>query len=287
MLWTLHYPIAAVKPYINWLYFYHAWGVTHQNKQALEDLRKDAEQMLNEMDGHYKTHARFGLFDANSQGDDILVYTDETMVRLPMLRQQRPAKEGEPQLCLADFIRPIPHTVETDIHVDSQQSQKDRIGLFATTVDHSMENDFTNEPYQQMLAQTLADRLAEATAERMHFEVRTNYWGYVPDEQLSINDLHAERFIGIRPAIGYPSLPETSLNFLLDKLLDFKAIGIRLTESGMMKPHASVSGMMLAHPKAHYFDVGRIGDDQLRDYALRRNIPYEMARRFLSTNFRP
>jgi cobalamin-dependent methionine synthase I len=135
-----------------------------------------------------------------------------------------------------------------------------------------------------MMAQTLADRLAEATAERMHEEVRQHYWGYAPDEHLSMQQLHAEAFQGIRPAIGYPSLPDTSINFIISDLIGMKDIGIRLTESGMMMPHASVSGFMIAHPQARYFNLGKIGEDQLHDYSLRRGIPVELARRFLASH---
>ena len=108
------------------------------------------------------------------------------------------------------------------------------------------------------------------SAERMHEEVRKKYWGYATDEQLTIPEMLNEHWQGIRPAVGYPSLPDTSLNFVIDQLLNLSQIGIRLTESGAMKPHASVSGLMLAHPDARYFSIGKIGDDQLRDYALRR-----------------
>ena len=117
----------------------------------------------------------------------------------------------------------------------------------------------------------------------MHLEVRRYYWGYAPDEQLTMRELLREDYQGIRPAVGYPSMPDTSMNFLLDQLIDMKRIGIHLTESGAMRPHASVSGLMFAHPKAHYFDLGKIGDDQLRDYARRRHIPVELARRFLAS----
>jgi cobalamin-dependent methionine synthase I len=132
-----------------------------------------------------------------------------------------------------------------------------------------------------MLAQTLADRLAEATTERLHQEVRTMLWGYAPDEQLSIPDLLLERFQGIRPAVGYPSLPDQSINFVIEDLLDFKEIGITLTEHGMMRPHASVSGLMLGHPAAQYFSIGRIGEDQLADYAARRGKTVEEMKKYL------
>lgn len=133
------------------------------------------------------------------------------------------------------------------------------------------------------MAQLLADRLAEAAAERMHEQVRKEYWGYAKDEQLTIPEMLIEKFQGIRPAVGYPSMPDTSMNFLLARIIDMKSIGIRLTESGMMQPHASVSGLMFAHPKARYFDLGKIGEDQLRDYAHRRGLPVEMMRKYLQS----
>ena len=149
-----------------------------------------------------------------------------------------------------------------------------------------MEQDFDHDPYEKMMMQLLADRLAEATAERLHKEVRQTYWGYAREEHLSMNELHIETFQGIRPAVGYPSLPDTSLNFLLDEVLDMQQIGIRLTESGAMKPHASVSGLMFAHPQARYFDVGKIDEIQLQDYARRRGLSVETMRGFLAANLR-
>lgn len=263
---TIDYTVAQLRPYINWIYFYHAWGLAGQPQAEKELMRQEADRMLDLFDACFKTHAVFGIFKANSDGDDLLLDN----VRIPMLRQQHPAREGEPNLCLADFVRPRSSGIP------------DRVGAFATTVDSAMEHDFIADDYRRMLSQTLADRLAEATAELVHLQVRRTYWGYAPDENLTIQQLLREDFQGIRPAIGYPSLPDTSVNFLLDQLLDMKQIGIRLTESGAMKPHASVSGLMFAHPKAHYFDLGKIGEDQLRDYAHRRHIPLELARRFLA-----
>lgn len=265
MLQYTDYNISTLRPYINWLYFYFAWGLSGKPQEAKDRMRAEAEQMLDSFEMRYQTHAAVGLFDANSDGDDILI--DD--VRLPMLRQQHPTREGEPNLSLADFIRPL----STGI--------KDRIGVFATTVDLALEHDFLTDDYQRMLAQTLADRLAEATAEVLHMEVRRSIWGYAPDENLSVAELLREDFQGIRPAVGYPSMPDTSVNFIIDRLINLKQIGIRLTESGAMKPHASVSGLMFAHPKAHYFELGRIGEDQLRDYAHRRGLPVELIRRFL------
>lgn len=265
---TLTYSIADVVPYVNWIYFYHAWGMSGKPVADQQQLRREAEQRLQRYASDYHTHALFRLFDAYSEGDDIVVEVG----RIPCLRQQH----GDECLCLADFIAPrdCPPTAP-------HYPVSSRVGVFACTVDGGMEKDFCGDPYEQLMMQLLADRLAEATAELLHLEVRRHYWGYAPDEQLAIADLLQERWQGIRPAVGYPSLPDTSLNFELDKLLSMKTIGIRLTESGAMKPHASVSGLMLAHPAARYFAVGRVGEDQLVDYARRRGLPVEVIRKFL------
>ena len=263
------YKVGELIPYINWPYFDYAWGVGSKGRHERTELRREADAMLVELEGRYSAHALFGIFTANSDGDDILV----DGIRIPMLRQQHASGTNKTSLCLADFVRPLSKGVP------------DEVGVFATTVDAALEKDFaTADPYRKMMAQTLADRLAEAAAEKMHQEVRTSYWGYAPDERLTIQQLHIEAFQGIRPAVGYPSLPDTSVNFILSDLLDMKQIGIRLTESGMMMPHASVSGLMIAHPKARYFNLGKIGEDQLRDYAARRGVPVELMRRFLSNS---
>jgi cobalamin-dependent methionine synthase I len=192
------------------------------------------------------------------------------------LRQQ----QGEsPFLCLSDFISP--QNISLTSHLLPLTS---KLGIFATSVSHGLETDFDADPYQKMMAQLLADRLAEAAAERMHEQVRKDIWGYAKDEQLTIPEMLVEKFQGIRPAVGYPSLPDTSLNFVLDELIDMKQIGICLTESGAMKPHASVSGLMMAHPQARYFNLGKIGEDQLQDYARRRGLPVEVCRKFLASN---
>ena len=275
------YSIGELVPYINWLYFYHAWGVSRQTEAEQQQLRQEAEERLQRYDRCYHVHALFELFPAHSEGDDIVV--EPRGERIPLLRQQQ---EGSEHLCLADFIVPL-HSPLTTHHspLTTHPSPNTQISLFATSVDIGMETDFDADPFEKMMAQLVADRLAEAAAEVMHRDVRTRYWGYAPDEQLSISDLHAERFQGIRPAVGYPSLPDVSLNFVIDRLLGgMSQIGIRLTESGAMKPHASVSGLMISHPQAHYFSIGKIGEDQLRDYARRRGLPVETMRRFLSAN---
>ena len=258
----ISYDIHQLKPYINWDYFFYAWGMHNKPLDERQKLQEEAVSVLTDLEGKYKAYALFRLVDAHSEGDDIVLGDGR---RIPLLRQQQPGSEC---LCLADFLHP----------------EHDRIGLFATSVDMGLEKDFDHDTYLKMMVQLLADRLAEAAAECMHESVRKTYWGYAPDEQLTMQQLHAEQFQGIRPAVGYPSLPDTSLNFVLNEVLDFHQIGIRLTESGAMKPHASVSGLMISHPAAHYFLLGTIGRDQMTDYARRRGLPVEVVRKFLSSN---
>lgn len=266
------YSISELTPFINWLYFYHAWGLSGKPREDKEKMKQEALQMLASWEEKYHTHAIFRLFEVCSEGDDLIFFLSEKKLRFPMLRQQHPSAPGEPNLCLADFIRPL------------SQGIRDQVGVFCTSVDGTIIDEYRHDDYLNMMAQTLSDRLAEATAEKLHEEVRRNreYWGYAPDENLTIEQQHREEYQGIRPAIGYPSLPDTSANFLIDQLIDMKQAGIRLTETGMMTPHASVSGFMFAHPKSHYFELGKIGDDQLRDYARRRGVPVELMRRFLA-----
>lgn len=290
-----HYRIHEVSGYINWIYFFHAWGFQpryaeianihgcdacramwlahfpeNERAKAAEamQLYKEANRLLARLDEHVQTHALFCLHESNSTGNDL--WLDGK--RFPLLRQQTARKEGEPYLCLSDFVRP------------QSSGITDKVGSFAVCTDMEMENLFPEDGYLHMLAQTLADRLAEATAEKLHESVRKEIWGYAPDENLTIHQLHNEEFQGIRPAVGYPSLPDQSVNFLLDELLDMKRIGIRLTENGMMQPHASVSGLMLAHPSSHYFSIGKIDGKQLNDYARRRGLSPEEMRKYLAAN---
>ena len=155
----IDYDIREVVPYVNWVYFFHAWGLNGKPQEERDALRKEADSMLQELSGRYRTHALFELFNAHSDGDDIVL--EATGRRLPMLRQQ----DRVPSLCLADFLREAPGS--------------DRIGLFAATVDARIESDYADDDYQRLLVQTLADRLAEATVERMHLEVRTRWWGFI------------------------------------------------------------------------------------------------------------
>lgn len=262
-----HYSINEIAPYIDWSYFLHAWGVKAgaECKETADELLRDAKAMLGTLDGKYSTHALFALCDAAGSGDNIMIEG----VTLPLLRQQH-ARQGEPNLCLSDFVSP---------HGDS-------IGLFAATVDSAFGAEYSNDEYQSIMAQTLADRLAEATAARLHLAVRTHkeLWGYAPHEKLTIEELHREANQGIRPAVGYPSLPDQSIIFIIDTVLKTGEIGITLTPNGAMQPHAAVCGLMIQHPAARYFAVGEISEEQLDDYSARRGVPAKEIKRFLSRN---
>ena len=262
-----HYEIKEVTPYIDWSYFLHAWGIGNGDKGTAEELIRDAKNILLEAEGRYSTHALFALCDAIGCEDNIIIEG----TTLPLLRQQH-SIAGKPNLCLSDFISP----------------RGDRIALFATTVDNGFGDEYRNDDYKSIIARILADRLTEATASLMHRSVRTQkeFWGYAPAEQLTVEELNREEYQGIRPAIGYPSLPDQSVIFIIDSILRVKDIGIELTPNGAMFPHSSVCGMMLSHPAARYFAIGEINEEQLRDYSERRGMPEEEIRRFLSRNVR-
>lgn len=292
---VLTYSIHEVVPYVNWLYFFHAWGfqprfatIAHihgcdacramwlagfpeeERAKAAEamQLLKEANRMLDILDRDFRVHSVYRLCKANADGDNLLL----DGIPLPLLRQQTPQPDGAPFLCLSDFVRPLSSGVT------------DTVGIFAASCDGEVELLHADDPYKHLLVQTLADRLAEAATEKMHEYVRKVAWGYAKEENLSIPELLKEDFQGIRPAVGYPSLPDQSVNFLLDKLLHMGQIGISLTENGAMYPHATVCGLMFAHPAARYFAVGKIGKDQLEDYAKRRGMAVEEVSRFLAAN---
>ncbi|MDD7527723.1 MAG: vitamin B12 dependent-methionine synthase activation domain-containing protein [Bacteroidaceae bacterium] len=275
-----NYRISDLKDYINWVYFFHAWSLPQQSEES-KHLFDEAQKMLQRLQPYVKVKTVVELMPAWSEGDDIVVQPMRPCecgqshpcgepIRLPMLRQQVPGKDGMCH-CLSDFIRP--HSA----------MRQDKIGIFATSTSIDVHKTFPDDDYSQMLLQTLADRLAEAGAERLHEEVRKTLWGYAPNEQLTMAELHQEKFQGIRPAVGYPCLPDISINFMLDKLIGFKSIGVTLTTSAMMQPHASVSGLMISLPQAHYFAVGKIDSDQLADYARRRQLPPEEIHKYIST----
>lgn len=289
------YDIHDLTEYINWIYFFHAWGFQprfaaiadihgcdscragwlasfpeNERAKAAEamQLHKEANRMLNAVDGRFKVYAVYRLMDANADGDNLLL----NGTRFPLLRQQTRIKPEDPFLCLSDFVRPLASGIT------------DTVGGFATTIDERMEEEFKEDDYKHLLIKTLGERLAEAAAEKIHETIRKEVWGYAKDEQLTMKQLLNEDYQGTRPAVGYPSLPDISVSYLLDELIDMKRIGIRLTENGMMQPHASVCGLMFAHPASRYFAVGKIDEDQLADYAKRRNIPIGQIRKYLTAN---
>ena len=286
MIYTRHYTIHEAASYINWLYFFHAWGfparyssiasvhgcvACRQNwLQAFpEEERQRAEQAMKLFDeaqlilrqwdeaGYYTVFC-VRLLEANSEDEDIVIA--DSGQRIPFLRQQHP-DEGKPCLCLADFVRPLSSGIP------------DKIGVFASTVSSAVPTDRLEEAL-------IADRLAEATAELGHLQTRREWWGYAPDEHLTVEELFAEKYQGKRPAIGYPSLPDQSVCFLLSDLLDFPSLGIKLTENGAMIPHASTCGFMFSHPATCHFSVGKVGEDQLQDYAKRRGVSADSLQKF-------
>jgi len=294
---ALTYTVREVAPYINWLYYFHTWGMeprfasvadvhncpscratwiaafpSEEQAKAREAMKlyDEAMELLRQWADEPICHALFLLSEAYSEGDDIVM---DGTIRIPFLRQQHAGKEGY-TLCLSDFIRetsPLPEQNDRDI--------TNTIGIFATTVSHPSNFHLSSFNFQLSI---LTDRLAEATAEKLHEEVRKHYWGYAPDERLTMRELHEERFQGIRPAVGYPSLPDQSINFLIDQLLHLSDIGVTLSENGAMHPHCTVSGFMFAHPKAQYFSVGNISEEQLTDYAKRRGIDILQTKKFLT-----
>lgn len=291
----LSFSIHEVAPYISWVYFFHAWGFQprfaaianihgcdscraswlttfpeEERPKAAEAMQlfKEANRMLNELDQDFKVNALFKLCRANSDGDNLIL----NGITFPLLRQQAKKREGGPFLCLSDFVRPLSSGIT------------DTVGAFAASIDADVQGLYEQDPYKHLLVQSLSDRLAEAGTEKMHEYVRKVAWGYAPNENLSFADLLVEKYQGIRPAVGYPSLPDQSISFLLNELLDMSQIDVSLTENGAMYPHASVCGLIFAHPAAEYFAVGKIGEDQLIDYARRRKMDVTEMRKFLGAN---
>lgn len=292
---TITYEIHDLTDYVNWIYFFFAWGFQprfatiadihgcdacragwlasfpeEERGKAAEamQLHKEAMRMLNYLDGKYKVYGIYRLMNANSDGDNLILEG----TRFPLLRQQTRVRPEDPFLCLSDFVRPLSSGIT------------DTVGGFATTVDAAMEELFTDDDYKHMLVKILSERLAEAAAEKMHQTLRTKIWGYAPDEKLSMKELLREEYQGIRPAVGYPSLPDISVSYLLNELIEMDRIGIRLTENGMMQPLASVCGLMFAHPASRYFSVGKISEEQVNDYALRRGKTPEEVKKYLISN---
>jgi 5-methyltetrahydrofolate--homocysteine methyltransferase len=293
--------LREIVPYIHWTFFFMAWRLNgkytdiqtvcdcesckvgwlqkfaeSERPKAEEAIKlyKDAQEMLRRFKDEkiLTINASVGIYSAYSDSEDIVVKQDDKEIRIPMLRQQQPSTDG---FCysLADFIKPA----------------DDYIGVFANTVKGVEEFADTYEKdddmYHSILIKTLSDRLAEATAEWLHYKIRTEIWGYVPNEKLQVQDFFKTHYQGIRPAVGYPSLPDQSIIFTLDPLINFNEIGITLTENGAMFPNASVSGLIFDHPKSKYFNIGKIDENQFLDYCKRSGKSPDILRKWLAANF--
>lgn len=289
----LNFPLEELVPYIDWSPFFRSWDLHGKYPEILVDdivgsqatsLFEDAQAMLDQIvnENWLEARARFGIFPANSVGDDIEVYSDENRnavdVKCLTLRQQLKKKAGEPNLALADFIAP------------KALGFQDHIGFFCVSTGFGTEQkakqfEAEQDDYNSILVKALSDRLAEAFAEKLHQIVRTEIWGYSTTEKLNNEALIAEKYQGIRPAPGYPACPDHLEKETLWKLLAVEeTIGVKLTESLAMWPAASVSGHYFAHPQARYFGLGKIKEDQLQSYSQRRAISIDKARKWLNPN---
>ena len=280
-----------LRPYIDWGPFFQTWDLAGKFPQILEDevvgetargVYADAQTMLDQLISQEWIQAKavFGIFPANSVGDDIELYADESRDEAMMtwfgLRQQHVRPSGKPHWCLADFIAP------------KSSGVSDWCGAFAVTaglgIEHMLEEFHeAHDDYHAIMLKSLADRLAEACAESLHERVRKEFWGYASDETLDNQALIKEQYRGIRPAPGYPACPDHTVKAALFKLLDVPTnTGMSITESFAMMPAASVSGFYFAHPESHYFAVSNIGEDQLADWAERTGLGVDSARRWLA-----
>jgi 5-methyltetrahydrofolate--homocysteine methyltransferase len=285
-----------LRSYIDWTFFFKVWQLKGRYPEILKDpavgeeanrLYNDARAMLDriEQEGLLRANGVIGLFPANSVNhEDIEVYEDEsrsrvlTVIRTLRRQAEKTGKTKSANVSLADFIAP------------RESGITDYIGGFAVTaglgIDEVLKRfEADDDDYNGILLKALADRLAEAFAERLHQRVRKEFWGYVPGEALGVEDLIRERYVGIRPAPGYPACPDHSeKRALFDWLGVTERAGIGLSDSCMMVPGASVSGYYFSHPLSHYFFIGRIARDQVKDYAKRKGIDTKTAEQWLAQN---
>jgi 5-methyltetrahydrofolate--homocysteine methyltransferase len=282
-------PLADIARYIDWTLFFSAWELKGkfpaildhpQHGVAARELFAHAQALLRRIveSRLLKARGAYGFWPANSDGDDIVLYTDDTRtaerLRFNMLRQQEALPSAQRNRSLADFVAPLSSGVP------------DYVGAFAVTTGLGADELVTrfekdHDDYHAIMVKALADRLAEAFAEYLHARVRRE-WGYGADERLSTEDLIGEQYRGIRPAFGYPACPDHTEKNKLFALLGAERVGIRLTETYAMLPAASVSGLYLSHPQARYFMITRIGRDQLEDYARRKRQPVDEVARWLT-----
>jgi 5-methyltetrahydrofolate--homocysteine methyltransferase len=285
------YDVADLVPYIDWTPFFQTWELKGRFPAILEDeaqgaaarqLYEDAQAMLARIvaERWFNPKAVIGLWPANAVGDDIRLFTGESrteaLATFHGLRQQLSKRDGRPNLCIADFVAP------------AASGKADYVGAFVVTagieeVRIAERFERANDDYGSILVKALADRIAEAFAERMHERVRKEFWAYAPDEVLEADGLLREEYRGIRPAPGYPAQPDHTEKEALFRLLEAeRRIGVRLTESYAMWPGSSVSGLYLAHPEAHYFGVAKVERDQVEDYAARKGMSIAEVERWLS-----
>ena len=286
------FPLEELRKYIDWTFFFITWGLKGHFPQIFADekqgeeakkLYKEANDFLDEIIDNkmLQANAAFGIWPANTMGDDVILFEDESrnkeIGRFYHLRQQEKKKDGLRNFCLSDFVAPI------------ESGKIDYCGGFATTAGIGIEK-WTkkfreeNNDYKAIMVEALADRLSEAFAELLHLEVRKNYWGYSANENLSLDDILKIKYQGIRPAIGYPACPEHSEKENLFNLIKAEKIGISLTEHFAMYPNASVSGQFFVHPESRYFSLEKVSKEQIVDYAKRKNVSIEFVEKFLPTN---
>jgi 5-methyltetrahydrofolate--homocysteine methyltransferase len=285
-----NFPLAEIRKYIDWTPFFQTWMLAGRYPGILDDavvgveakkLYKDANTMLDQIINSNSLQANgvVAFYPAVSQGDDVKLYKKEfdaaPFATFHFLRQQNKKAQNLPNFCLADFISP--------------EVGKDYFGMFAVTAGLGLEklvakHKAANDDYSEIMAKALADRLAEAFAEVLHEKVRQQLWGYSKQEKISTEELIAEKYVGIRPAPGYPACPDHTEKKLLFELLEGDKVGIKLTESYAMYPAAAVSGFYFSHPDSKYFGLGKIEKDQVLDYSKRKGMPVEEIEKWLSPN---
>ena len=288
----IDYPIEELRNYIDWTFFFITWELKGHFPQIFDDekqgeaarkLYAEANEFLDEIieKKMLQANASFGIWPANADGDDVVLYEDETrqkeIGRFYHIRQQEKKKEGLANLCLADFVAP------------KESGKIDYCGGFATTAGIGIEKwkdkyRAENNDYKAIMLEALADRLSEAFAELLHLQIRKKYWAYAPDENLSLDEILKIKYQGIRPALGYPACPEHSEKEELFDLLKANEVGIALSEHYAMYPNASVSGQFFVHPQSRYFSLEKIGKEQVEDYAKRKGKTVEFVEKFLPTN---
>ena len=284
-------PLETLVPYIDWTFFFSAWDLRGRYPQILDhprmgeaarELFENGQEELGRLvaGGRLAARATYGFWPAASDGDDVILFADETRqdvaARFPMLREQRVQEDGRPNRSLADFVAPLDAGVSDFVGAFALSA-----GFGADVLAATYERD--HDDYRAILVKALADRLAEAAAEYLHAVARRD-WGYEDAGQLTPEEMRSERFQGIRPAFGYPACPDHSEKFRLFDLIDARALGMELTESAAMMPAASVSGLYFSHPSARYFVVGRIGRDQVEAYAARKRVEAAEVERWLGAN---